>query len=168
MAQAEQQQPLDTIDAAAINMFCGKWEKDACQSEPMDDFCQLFGVPRFLQHATRLMSGLEISVVAGELQIKQVCKIRWLSTNESFPIDGTPSSPQKRRDMRSGTQTGRLQSASGQQLKLEISWGGKLEGKAHDVLTLHTAEQLVVIHQAQVTGKGSATFKEVYQKKCRP
>lgn len=48
------------------------WLQDACQSEPMDDFCQLFGVPRWLQHATRLMSGLEISVVAGELQIKQV------------------------------------------------------------------------------------------------
>lgn len=52
-------------------------------------------------------------------------------------------------------------------LQLEISWGGKLEGKAQDVLTLHNAEQLVVIHQAQVAGKGSATFKEVYKKKCR-
>lgn len=30
MAQAEQQRPLDTIDAAAINFFCGKWEKVSC------------------------------------------------------------------------------------------------------------------------------------------
>jgi len=46
--------------------------QDERQSEPMDDFCRLFGVPRWLQQATRLMNGLEISVAADQLQIKQV------------------------------------------------------------------------------------------------
>jgi hypothetical protein len=53
-------------------------------------------------------------------------------------------------------------------LQLEIVFGGKLEGKAQDVLMLDNAHQLVVLHQAQLTGRGSATFKEVYRKKCRP
>jgi len=42
------------------------------RSDSMDAFCQLFGVPRWLRQATRLMTGVHISVSGDELVIKQV------------------------------------------------------------------------------------------------
>jgi hypothetical protein len=38
----------------------------------MDGFCQLFGVPRWLSKATRLMAGLEITLSGDMLVVKQV------------------------------------------------------------------------------------------------
>lgn len=38
----------------------------------MDSFCELFGVPRWLRQATRLMYALELSIVDDALVVKQV------------------------------------------------------------------------------------------------
>jgi hypothetical protein len=46
--------------------------QDAKRSDPMDGFCQLFGVPRWLSKATRLMAGLEITLSGDMLVLKQV------------------------------------------------------------------------------------------------
>jgi hypothetical protein len=46
--------------------------QDAKRSDPMDGFCQLFGVPRWLSKATRLMAGLEITLSGDMLVVKQV------------------------------------------------------------------------------------------------
>jgi hypothetical protein len=46
--------------------------QDTKRSDPMDDFCQLFGVPRWLRQATRLMAGLEVALSGDMLVVKQV------------------------------------------------------------------------------------------------
>jgi hypothetical protein len=46
--------------------------QDAKRSDPMDGFCQLFGVPRWLRQATRLMAGLEVTLSGDMLVVKQV------------------------------------------------------------------------------------------------
>lgn len=38
----------------------------------MDSFCELFGVPRWLRQATRLMTGMQISITDDTLVVKQV------------------------------------------------------------------------------------------------
>lgn len=43
------------------------------QSESMDGFCELFGVPKWLRRAARLMVGLDIYLVGNSLAVKQVC-----------------------------------------------------------------------------------------------
>ncbi|KAF6259307.1 hypothetical protein COO60DRAFT_1514225 [Scenedesmus sp. NREL 46B-D3] len=90
------------VEMETVQAFCGTWVKDVRRSDSMDGFCQLFGVPRWLRQATRLMAGLEISLSGDTLLVKQVCKLSWLSTSEAFPVDGLSTAPQRRRDMRSG------------------------------------------------------------------
>eukprot|EP00882_Tetradesmus_deserticola_P015477 GHRQ01016492.1.p4 GENE.GHRQ01016492.1~~GHRQ01016492.1.p4 ORF type:complete len:135 (+),score=56.07 GHRQ01016492.1:302-706(+) len=133
----------------------------------MDGFCQLFGVPRWLRQATRLMVGLEITLRGDMLMVRQVCKLSWLSTTETFPVDGLRAVPQRRRDMRSGKQLGQLVSASGDVMQLHVVWQGSLSGQATDTLRLVLPEELLVQHEAQVDGKGSACFNEVYVKQKR-
>lgn len=42
------------------------------RSDPMDKFCELFGVPKWLRQATRLMTGMHIYIVDDTLVVKQV------------------------------------------------------------------------------------------------
>lgn len=99
--------------------------------------------------------------------VLQVCKISWLSTTEAFPLDGVHTSAQKRRDMRSGKQFGQLLSATDGTIQLHVSWQGSMAGEATDTLRLvpgkaGVQQELVVLHEASVKEKGSASFKEVY------
>jgi hypothetical protein len=41
-------------------------------SDSMDKFCELFGVPKWLRKATRLMTGMQISIADDTLVVKQV------------------------------------------------------------------------------------------------
>jgi hypothetical protein len=96
----------------------------------------------------------------------QVCKLGWLSAVETFPLDGSCSKPQKRRDMRSGKQTGRLLQAHDSSITVSVCWQGTLPGSAIDTLQLQETSQgtmLVVLHKAQVDGRGTAEFKEVFR-----
>lgn len=165
---ADEQHAKPTVELETVQSFCGTWIKDAKRSDPMDGFCQLFGVPRWLRQATRLMAGLEVTLSGDMLVVKQVCKLSWLSTTEAFPVDGLRTAPQRRRDMRSGKQLGQLVSASGDVMQLRVVWQGSLPGQATDTLQLvpqrgkQQPEELLVLHEAQVDGKGSARFQEVY------
>jgi hypothetical protein len=55
-------------------------------------------------------------------------------------------------------------------MQLRVMWQGSLAGQATDTLQLvvpvqgkqQQPEELLVLHEAQVDGKGSARFKEVY------
>ena len=43
------------------------------RSDSMDTFCELFGVPKWLRQATRLMTGMQISIADDNiLVVKQV------------------------------------------------------------------------------------------------
>lgn len=46
--------------------------QDSSRSDSMDGFCQLFGVPRWLRQATRLVNGLELATSGDVLLVKQV------------------------------------------------------------------------------------------------
>jgi hypothetical protein len=71
-----------------------------------------------------------------------------------------------------GKQLGQLLSAEGDVMQLRVMWQGSLAGQATDTLQLVVPQQgkqqqqqrkeLLVLHEAQVDGKGSARFKEVY------
>jgi hypothetical protein len=70
-----------------------------------------------------------------------------------------------------GKQLGQLVSAEGDVMQLRVMWQGSLAGQATDTLQLvapqrgkqqQQGEELLVLHEAQVDGKGSARFKEVY------
>lgn len=67
-----------------------------------------------------------------------------------------------------GKQLGQLVSASGDVMQLRVVWQGSLPGQATDTLQLvpqrgkQQPEELLVLHEAQVDGKGSARFQEVY------
>lgn len=162
--QAKQQQMLDV---ETVEQFCGHWIKVQQQSGSMDSFCELFGVPRWLRQATRLMTGMQISITHDTLVVKQVCKLGWLSAVETFPLDGSCSQPHKRRDMRSGKQTGQLLEAQEGRMVVSVCWQGSLAGNAVDTLLLQQTPlggmQLVVLHKAQVEGRGTAEFKEVFR-----
>lgn len=97
----------------------------------------------------------------------QVCKLGWLSAVETFPLDGSCSKPHKRRDMRSGKQTGQLLEAQDGRMVVTVCWQGSLAGSAVDTLLLQQTPQggmqLVVLHKAQVQGRGTAEFKEVFR-----
>lgn len=97
----------------------------------------------------------------------QVCKLGWLSAVETFPLDGSCSKPHKRRDMRSGQQTGQLLEAQDGRMVVTVCWQGSLAGSAVDTLLLQQTPQggmqLVVLHKAQVQGRGTAEFKEVFR-----
>jgi hypothetical protein len=97
----------------------------------------------------------------------QVCKLGWLSAVETFPLDGSCSKPHKRRDMRSGKQTGQLLEAQEGRVVVSVCWQGSLAGSAVDTLLLQQTPQggtqLVVLHKAQVEGRGTAEFKEVFR-----
>lgn len=95
----------------------------------------------------------------------QVCKLSWLSAVETFPLCGSCSKPQKRRDMRSGKQTGQLLAAQDGSMTVSVCWQGAWPGSAVDTLQLQETPQgieLVVFHKAQVEGRGTAEFKEVF------
>lgn len=53
-------------------------------------------------------------------------------------------------------------------MQLRVVWQGSLPGQATDTLQLvpqrgkQQPEELLVLHEAQVDGKGSARFQEVY------
>lgn len=53
------------------------------RSDSMDKFCELFGVPKWLRQATRLMSGMHISVAGDTLVVKQVCA---MLPQRSYPL----------------------------------------------------------------------------------
>lgn len=96
----------------------------------------------------------------------QVCKLGWLSAVETFPLDGSCSKPQKRRDMRAGKQVGQLLEAHDSSMTVRVCWQGSLPGSAVDMLQLQeTAQGLVleVNHKAQVQERGTAAFKEVFR-----
>ncbi|KAF8072801.1 Oscp1 [Scenedesmus sp. PABB004] len=152
------------VDLAAVRGVCGSWTKDGAASEGMEPFCELFGVPRWLRSATRLMAGLHISVEGDVLLVRQVCKLRWLGTVEAFPLDGVRTAPHRRRDMRAGRQLGQLVSARDGEVCLRAAWDGALAGEATDVLSLDAAGRLVVRHRAEVAGKGVAAFTEVFSR----
>jgi hypothetical protein len=73
-----------------------------------------------------------------------------------------------------GKQLGHLVSAEGDVMQLRVMWQGSLAGQATDTLQLvvpqqgkkqqqqQQREELLVLHEAQVDGKGSARFQEVY------
>jgi hypothetical protein len=74
-----------------------------------------------------------------------------------------------------GKQLGQLVSAEDDVMQLRVMWQGSLAGQATDTLKLVTPQQgkkqqqqqqqreeLLVLHEAQVDGKGSARFQEVY------
>lgn len=63
---------LPAVQVNTVQSFCGCWVKDGRHSEPMDGFCDLFGVPKFLRQATRLMGGLELQIREDSLMVKQV------------------------------------------------------------------------------------------------
>lgn len=42
------------------------------RSDSLDSFCELFGVPKWLRQATRLMTGMQISITDDTLIVKQV------------------------------------------------------------------------------------------------
>jgi hypothetical protein len=72
-----------------------------------------------------------------------------------------------------GKQFGQLVSASGDVMQLRVVWQGSLPGQATDTLQLvvpqqgkQQGEELLVLHEAQVDGKGSARFKEVYVRRA--
>eukprot|EP00878_Enallax_costatus_P008848 GHUV01009249.1.p1 GENE.GHUV01009249.1~~GHUV01009249.1.p1 ORF type:complete len:260 (+),score=59.77 GHUV01009249.1:405-1184(+) len=156
---------IPAVQVEAVKSFCGTWVKDIGSSEPMDSFCDMFGVPRFLRQATRLMSGLEVTILGDALLVKQVCKIGFMSMTESYPLDGVHSSVQRRRDMRSGKQLGKLVSAAEGQMQLRVVFDGRLPGEALDTLQLQEdGNTLVVQHKASLMGKGSAHFREVYRR----
>jgi hypothetical protein len=52
---------------------CGARVQVGPRSDSMDKFCELFGVPKWLRQATRLMTGMHISVAGDTLVVKQVC-----------------------------------------------------------------------------------------------
>jgi hypothetical protein len=132
----------------------------------MDPFCELFGVPRWLRQATRLMGGLDVSMAGEDLLVRQVCRLSWLSTSEAFPLDGVRTGQHKRRDMRSGTQTGKLLEARGGTMMLRAEFGGKAAGHATDTLELRAGgEELLVHHEACIVGRGCAAFTEVYTRR---
>lgn len=69
------------VQVNTVESFCGTWIKDTGSSDSMDSFCDLFGVPRFLRRATRLMTGLELRIAADSLMVTQVVRfssIAWL------------------------------------------------------------------------------------------
>lgn len=89
-----------------------------------------------------------------------------MSTTECYPLDGVHSRLQKRRDMRSGGQLGKLSYAAEGQMQLQVVFDGRLPGEAVDTLQLQEHGQtLVVQHKAFLQGKGSAEFKEVYRRR---
>lgn len=89
-----------------------------------------------------------------------------MSTTESYPLDGVHSSVQKRRDMRSGKQLGKLVSAAAGQMQLHVIFDGRLPGEALDTLQLQdNGNTLLVQHRASLQGQGSAQFKEVYRRR---
>eukprot|EP00879_Flechtneria_rotunda_P016982 GHRR01017778.1.p1 GENE.GHRR01017778.1~~GHRR01017778.1.p1 ORF type:complete len:208 (+),score=48.85 GHRR01017778.1:202-825(+) len=164
-AQATAMKP--SIDVGAVQQFCGCWVKETSRSDSMDAFCQLFGVPRWLRQATRLMVGLEICMQDNALLVKQVCKLRWLSTMESFPLDGVPSSLQRRRDLRPGKQRGQLLVAADDYMQIRVVWEGAPCGEARDTLQLaKSGKELLVLHEANLHDRGQAAFKEVYKRKA--
>lgn len=84
---------------------------------------------------------------------------------ETFPLDGSCST-HKRRDMRSGKQTGQLLEAAGDSMTVRVCWQGSMAGSAVDTLQLQETPQgtqLVVFHKAQLEGRGTAEFKEVFR-----
>jgi hypothetical protein len=132
----------------------------------MDAFCQLFGVPRWLRQATRLITGLEVCLTRDALVVRQICRVGWLSTVESFPLDGSASAPHKRRDMRSGKQLGAMLGARDGRMQLHVIFEGGLPGHATDTLELLSTPhgpELVVTHEASIEGRGEAQFREVYR-----
>lgn len=81
-------------------------------------------------------------------------------------MDGSCSKPHKRRDMRAGKQTGELLEAHDGSMRVSVCWKGSLPGRAVDTLRLQQSDQgpvLVVHHQAQVEGRGTAQFNEVFR-----
>lgn len=64
--------PKAAVQVDTVRSFCGTWVKDTKCSDSMDEFCDLFGVPRFMRQATRLMGGLELVVKEDSLMVKQV------------------------------------------------------------------------------------------------
>ena len=155
------------LDAKTVQQFCGQWTKVGARSDSMDKFCELFGVPKWLRQATRLMTGMQISIADDNtLVVKQVCKLGWVPAVETFPLDGSCSKPQKRRDMRSGKQTGQLLEAAEGSMTVRVCWAGSLPGSAVDTLQLQESPEgilLVVFHKAQVEGRGTAEFREVFK-----
>jgi hypothetical protein len=68
--------------------------------------------------------------------------------------------------MRSGKQTGYLLQAHDSSMTVSVCWQGTLPGSAVDTLQLQETAQgtmLVVFHKAQVQGRGTAEFKEVFR-----
>lgn len=84
--------------------------QDAKRSDPMDGFCQLFGVPRWLRQATRLMAGLEVTLSGDMLVVKQVRQqtgstcfsVHTRSTLESLSKSALPAVPAITYDMPCG------------------------------------------------------------------
>jgi hypothetical protein len=92
-----------------------------------------------------------------------VCRLSWLSTLERFPLDGSPSAPHKRRDMRAGKQIGTLLAARDGRMTLQVAFMGALPGQATDTLLLR-GDELRVLHEARIEGRGQAHFSEVYRR----
>lgn len=68
--------------------------------------------------------------------------------------------------MRSGKQTGQLLKAHDGSMTVTVFWQGSLPGSAVDTLQLQETPEgpmLVVFHKAQVQGRGTAEFKEVFR-----
>lgn len=123
--------------------YCGRWIKDKEASESMAACCQLLGFSTILQHAVRLIKGLEINMHNGVISVSVCSFISWFKITERYPIDGSEVK-NNRRDMRGGGMMTNL-TGNGDKVHLRMQWGGNYAGGGEDELYMPNPNELHII-----------------------
>lgn len=130
--------------------YCGKWVKVKEASESMAECCQLLGFSTLLQHAVRLIKGIDIHMSRGVISVSVFSIISWFKITERYPIDGSEVK-NSRRDMRSGGMQTRL-SGDGSKVFLRMHWSGNYAGRGEDELYMPNPDELHIITKIWVDG----------------
>jgi len=144
--------------------LAGRWAKVRDESDSLDEACAALRLNFIMRKAIDTVNTLELGVTDGEVCLKLVSMVSWFKVKESFPWDGSART-HRRRDFRSGGQTGSVHPNGPASIDITTSWNDPLAAREQCIISAVGESKLITKTTLKFADGKVVVYSQVFKRK---